>query len=800
MKLVEALLKTDDAIVVSDNRTKRLALRILRERGVFCRVRFMTPRDFIDAALFPLTDRTLLSIARTLGQPLEVASPWLSWVHGNAESTTPRLTTLQTIKANAKAAGLLKPAPHAEALFHRKTVLVDYVMVDDRLEKALTCATHHGARILNINETPTPNVGVWREDNADTALARVACAVRQAHAEGTPLNAISLMVADPVYVTPARRLLRAFGIPFNDHIGTLLGHTDTAKRFLAALEASDNPLETAIHEAYNALTSTRGATLRAIQSEAVRALDACDNLADAKAFLRYRFARRRLPNQAYDNAVTLAMFDPEKTRGLNKLYVLGCTEGMFPRFATDDLLSDDERHALGFWRQSERNNRIEQAVMRSLAYPDQTILSVARDVHGETHVPAGVLAAFADADKPVLLGQRFSDLYDTLKGKEAYDAYMMYGAKREERRLITGERLKQYNAYDHAFDGISQATLARFLPDKPTVSYSALQHFFACKFRYYADHVLTLRPREENFTLDIGNFFHQILEQTTRGENLEIALETAKAALTNERSYAAKERFFLDVACAALRRAVPIIHAQRARSGYTIEATEKRVVHENDVAYHKGFIDQVLSHTTDDVIDTVLIDYKTGKATLNLRMALYGLSAQLLYYVWLLMKTEPETRRIQGFYEQTVFYRPTKLKEGERLNESLEQHLAWQGYTVEDVAAVLTLDPDVETGSFLKGARITNQGTLHGSFRTFTPEALEALIGHLETLVHEATTQIVEGDFTIDPKTDGKHDFSCTHCPFNDVCYKDDSDYTVLDVPKNDKELFARLRQGRDKR
>ncbi len=798
--MIEALLKADDAIVVCETLTKRLALRAMRERGLFRRVRFMTRRDFLDAALFPMSDRIAVKLSQFQNQPLEVVEAWLPWLYGEADAQTERLTTLASLRAGLKREGLCTPPMHARALFHRKTVIVDFMLVDDALEKALLSAKSYGASIVKIAEEKSPSVGVWHETDADQAIARVATAIRQAHDDGIALDDIAVMVADSAYIGPTKRIFRAFGIPFNNQTGTLLAHTATAKRFLSILENSSEELEVAMLEAYASLKENRHPATRAIRDEALRALEACDTRLEAMAFLRYRFARRKIINQPLRNAVSISVFNHEKTRDLTRLFVLGCAEGMFPSYRSAELMRDDEREALGFWPEAKLNLETEKAVVRALNQPDEVVLSVARDVYGDTHVPSGLLSRYPDASKPVLLGQVYSEAYDTFKGKEAYDAHRLYGAKRDYLRLVNDARMAIYDAYDHRFDGIHPETLKQFIPSKPTASYSSLQRFYACRFRYYAEHVLRLRPHEENFTLDIGNVFHDALERSSGGVALEAAINKARDRLLALRDLTAKERFFLDVTADAIRRVVPIVLAQRRKTTYAVEATEKKVTYDAGDIVHKGFFDQVLSRTTDAVLDTLIIDYKTGQTTLDLRKAMFGLSGQLVYYVWLLMKTDPGKRRVRGFYEQTVFYRPAKLADDETMDEALEKHLAWKGYTEGDVDALLAIDPGAEDASFIRGAGITKQGKLPARFKTFTAEALDDLIARMDQVLQEATDAILSGDFTINPKTDGKHDLSCRHCPFKDVCYKTDDDYVTLDVPNDDVELFQRLRQRGDKR
>ena len=104
---------------------------------------------------------------------------------------------------------------------------------------------------------------------------------------------------------------------------------------------------------------------------------------------------------------------------------------------------------------------------------------------------------------------------DSLKikiGKE-YDLKFRYGIDSKYFEAIDFNLL-DYKTYNHKFKPFS--TLIN--EDKIITSYSKINCYNNCPFSYYVDYVLKLTSVDNNFKLDLGTFFHKILQDASQKE------------------------------------------------------------------------------------------------------------------------------------------------------------------------------------------------------------------------------------------------------------------------------------------
>jgi ATP-dependent helicase/nuclease subunit B len=230
-----------------------------------------------------------------------------------------------------------------------------------------------------------------------------------------------------------------------------------------------------------------------------------------------------------------------------------------------------------------------------------------------------------------------------------------------------------------------------------------------------------------------------------------------------------------------------------AQTDYVVKEKEGHYTKTYDNATLVGIIDKVMIRETESQTNTLLIDYKTGKPTLNLPHLLHGLNVQLLYYVLLYTHANPD-HNIKGFYEQTVMLKPKKQDDLTKA-EAIKHHLALKGYTEANPKEILHIDKNALEDPFIDKLKFNKNGALSARSKTFPEDDLTLWIAHLDKLIQNAINAITHGDFTINPKRDKNKDLSCTYCPYKDICYKSEKDYITYNLPK-ETDLNDALEEG----
>ena len=70
----------------------------------------------------------------------------------------------------------------------------------------------------------------------------------------------------------------------------------------------------------------------------------------------------------------------------------------------------------------------------------------------------------------------------------------------------------EYDTYNNQYTGLDKSTYLNSF-DKLKVSYSSMDNYFRCGFRYYLNSVLELKDESDEFERNLGSIFHEVLSK-----------------------------------------------------------------------------------------------------------------------------------------------------------------------------------------------------------------------------------------------------------------------------------------------
>ena len=289
------------------------------------------------------------------------------------------------------------------------------------------------------------------------------------------------------------------------------------------------------------------------------------------------------------------------------------------------------------------------------------------------------------------------------------------------------------------------------------ISPTALEGYFACPFRNFAERGLKLKEREETAVLavDTGNFIHELLEITTQQsaqiqteeEMRTFAIEQGKLILqkpvyASQSDTASGEVFSekllkegADVAVAAFR--------QIRRSNFTVEHTEKSVSAE----FFHGKVDRV--DGTEKYVR--VIDYKTGAIDDSATSYYTGRKLQMQLYMSAL-----QGERVPA----GVFYFPASV----HYTEDSENKFQMKGFLNGDKEAVLCGDTTLtegETSTFFP-ASLSDKSR---SKRVMDESVFRDFIDYSVHVARQGVKELKQGYVAPTP-----YGNSCDYCKYGGMC------------------------------
>lgn len=384
------------------------------------------------------------------------------------------------------------------------------------------------------------------------------------------------------------------------------------------------------------------------------------------------------------------------------------------------------------------------------------------------------------------------------------------------------------------WEGRLPAGLGRLLYGRPLrTSVSGVEKFRACPFAHFLSHGLKLRERSE-FKLDapdVGQFFHAALKlfgdrvnsqgiewgQLTREQCENMAGEVVDLIAPRLQSEillnSARSRYITGKLRRTVQRAAMVLCEHSRRGRFQPVGLELYFGPDGDLPAVTftlrdgsemsltGRIDRIDAVQGEGGVYLRVIDYKSGKVTIDLPDIYHGLRLQLLAYLDVALLHAKKLVGKEGLPGAVLYFRihdPLIKTDGgipqeEDLEKKLLQELRMTGLVLADPAVAKLMDDGLGADSDLIPVRIKKDGDFTASSSVLTREQFELLRAFLRAQLISAGSDIIDGVVDIAPLRRGTVR-SCRYCPFKPVCQFDIlvEGNTYKNVPVEDRDTIWR--------
>jgi ATP-dependent helicase/nuclease subunit B len=292
--------------------------------------------------------------------------------------------------------------------------------------------------------------------------------------------------------------------------------------------------------------------------------------------------------------------------------------------------------------------------------------------------------------------------------------------------------------------------------DKLNLSYSKMQIYNKCAFRYYLTDVLKLDVFEENFSTIIGSMVHYVLEKCLSNNNRNIDIYVNE--YLNGRVFTNKEKFFLEKYKVCIGELLEQIDLEKEFGSFDNALYEKKIVidYGNNIKF-TGIIDKVLYKETNDNTYVTLIDYKTGNDDINLKYLHHGINMQLPIYLYLSNYLNFRNVFYSGFYLQKF--------------NITDKDYRLVGYSNSDRDILSIIDNNYDNSKIIKGMKTNKDGSFSRYAKVFNNDDMNKIVNITGEKILEVIDNIKNNRFDINPKINGDKNIGCEYCKFKDICF-----------------------------
>lgn len=514
-----------------------------------------------------------------------------------------------------------------------------------------------------------------------------------------------------------------------------------------------------------------------------------------KEFIIHDMKHEKLHGKKYHQAIEVCSISDSFSSD-DTVFLLGFNINYYPKIhKNDDYFNDRIRESLGLDTSIQQNAYEKEFLSMKLQSIPNLIITYKLNDGKTKYYPSILITSLNLSVNKIKLNPNitYSSLYSMLKYAEDLDTLYQFNHINDTLSLYQNSFHIPYLEFNHSFQGISKNLLNKRLKGELTLSYTTLEQYNECAFKYYVSRILKIDEFTQNFKMFLGTIAHHILEI---GLLEDISIEREIMAFVKEQDYQlnAKEFFYLEKLSKELEDVLSIMKEQNSHSKFSNFILEKDLYvykDRDDIKItFKGLIDKVMIADSEFGKIIAVVDYKTGSKKITLETVPYGINMQLPLYLYLLKKSDAfQDAIIGGFYIQQILPGISNVSD-KSLFEMKKDGLKLQGYSNSSVSVLEKIDDTYLNSEVIRGLKFKKDGTINSKAKVLTEVEMEDLTEVCDHKIDECVHHILSGDFSIHPKVYQQENIACSTCTFKDICFTTKEDEEV--IGGRDNELYSR--------
>ena len=752
----------DNSIVICNNNCK---VEILKNINKMINIKFMDINEFIKNYLFDYDYNTILYIMNKYGVDYEVALEYINNLYYIEDTLyNNKLDFLVKLKKELIENKLLIFNYKFKNYIKDKNIVV-YKYNLNKFEEYLLSKIDNVSYIKESINNYTPSI--YEFDTMEEEVEFIAYSISNLINNGVDINNIKLVNVGNDYINVINKIFGFYNLKINKFNNIPIISNIVGSTFY-------NNIDSGINEAINSISNYKETNTYN------KIIDICNkyilvsDINDLKKLITYDLKNTYIENNIYTNMIEVVDY---KNYEFNNCYVfmLSANQGILPKIYKDeDFISDNIKPSY-LDTTVEKNNKERIYLIDKIKSINNLVITYKLKAYFNTFYKSSIID---ELDVNVKKGSiditnSYSKLSDKIKFAKNLDLLIKFGSTNNNLITYNSNYDIPYNTYSNDFTGIDKDKVNRYINSLKNfnLSYSSMDNYNRCAFRFYIDKILCLKKDSDNFGIVLGNLYHNILEQALT-KDIDIRscvdkfIEKENLELTNS------NKFFIERTINNLEYLISVIKKQNSYSKLNNIETEKFIkVPIKDNINFVGFIDKIL--TNDNKSIGAIIDYKTYVKKPSLKYIESGIGLQLPTYMYL-AKQEFKNIRFAGFYLQNITLDNKSLEEKEK-------SLKLIGYTNSDKDVLENFDYNYSDSNVIDGIKVNKDGSFSSNSlkKMVDDNMINDIINTTKEQIDLLVNNIKDSKYDINPKYDNGN-IGCEFCMYKDLCYMNENNYKYI--------------------
>lgn len=772
------------SIILVDANIKNLVIKKISQKKSLTDIKVMSFSDIRQELYFNLDEQTIYYVMNKYNLKYDIAKIYIKNLYyiEDKQYNNDKLDKLVLLKKELDSLNLLQYNNLFKSYLESKKIVVYNLILNKEEEKILNYIKSI-TEVEYVNETSEEYVkDIFEFNTLEDEVIYVASCIVELIKSGVDINNIYITNIDSEYRLIIKRYFDMFNIPYNLKESETIYNTHIVHEFLRLY---DSHIDTTINQLSEIIKTKEDSDIFNQIINICNKYVWCDNYLDIFELIKNDLKNTIKNSHKLENAVREIPLNSTIFDNTDYVFLLGFNQGIIPVIHKDEkYLKEKELTMLGLDTCNDLNkleniltmNHIKKIKNLVITYKVRTLNKTLYISSINDYLNYNIVKG-----RQVL--SNHSNLYNKLNLSMMLDNHIKYGISDPLLYVLKAHYQDiKYRTYDNSYKPISQTLLHSYMNNELKLSYSALDIYNRCSFRYYINNILRLNIYEETFMQTIGNIFHYILSVAFT-ETFNFETEFSECIKNQKIKFDKKEKFFLRKLKDELLFIINTIKDQDKLSNLNESLYEDKVV----IEYNKrltvtftGYIDKIKYKKDGTRTIVAIIDYKTGNPYLNLNTTYYGIGMQLPVYLFLCKNNSKlENVEVAGFYLQKILNNEIVNDNKTSYIDQKKKNLLLQGYSNSDSSILKELDNTYEDSKMIKSMKVGSNGFYQYS-KVLSNSDMDALTSIVEEKIDMGISNITNACFDINPKRIGMNNLGCENCKYNDICYRKEKDIVNL--------------------
>lgn len=751
-------------IYITNEANKMRLLIVLSKEKRFNNNKFYSFRELKKKLIFDYNNKTIEYVMNKYNVNINIAKIYLENLYFLKDLEDNKVKFLNALKKDLDENNLLIYNKEFRKYLENKDITVYNKSKLSKEEKRIL----EGLNIRienNLNNNYEPSI--YEAENIEEEVEYVVRSIKELLCKNIDINNIKI-IASKEYNKYLDYFCDLFGLPINIASDNTFYGTKIASKFL---ELYDNY---EIDEIIDKLSDEENINdLITIVNKSVLV----DDKYARKEFIINDLKTSKVKGVLYKNAIEIGSLDDYYSSD-DYVYLIGCNKGIFPKVYNDDnFLSDKILDELDLDTSVEKNKLENKKNFEFIRNIPNLVITYNLFDGEKVKYPSNIIEELKVDVKKIEIDRRisYSKSLSNLSYAKDLDNLYKYNDEGKYLKMYQKNLNIPYKEYNNTYFKVDKALLKDSLESGITLSYTSLEMYNECSFKYFLNSIMKLNIFENTFKIVVGKIVHHILE-IGLDKKIDIDLEISNFIKDLDFSFGPKELFYLHKITKELEFLLDYLEEQKKHSKLNEYLFEEEISIDKsydgiDITF-KGVIDKVMMTKYNDKEVIAVIDYKTGDKNIKLDTLEYGINIQLPIYLYLLKKSSRfKNSVIAGFYIEKVLNNCLNIDKNKSLETLKKENLRLQGYTNSNETIISLLDDNYLDSKMIKGLRFKNDGSFYSTSKVLSNEEMDKLIIVVDEIIDKVIKSIVNGDYEINPKVIKGKNIACEYCKFKDICY-----------------------------